>query len=63
MFNAPNIYLYRQTVDFRKSINGLVATIESDTNLGLSSGALFLFINKQRDKVKVLYWDCSGFAL
>ncbi|HHY0446324.1 TPA: IS66 family insertion sequence element accessory protein TnpB [Vibrio parahaemolyticus] len=63
MLNAPNIYLYRQAVNFRKSINGLAAIIESDTNLALSSGALFLFINKQRDKVKVLYWDCTGFAL
>ncbi|WP_139811679.1 IS66 family insertion sequence element accessory protein TnpB, partial [Mycobacterium avium] len=29
----------------------------------LGSGALFLFTNKQRDKVKVLYWDKTGFAL
>ncbi|NUW66080.1 IS66 family insertion sequence element accessory protein TnpB [Vibrio coralliilyticus] len=29
----------------------------------LGSGALFLFTNKQRDKIKVLYWDKTGFAL
>lgn len=63
MLNAPNIYLYRESVDFRKSINGLAALIESDTDLSLGSGALFLFTNKQRDKIKVLYWDKTGFAL
>ncbi len=50
MLSAPEIYLYRESVDFRKSINGLAAMIESDTDLPLGSGALFLFTNKQRDK-------------
>ncbi len=63
MLNAPNIYLYRETVDFRKSINGLAALIECDTDLPLGSGALFLFTNKHRNKIKVLYWDKTGFAL
>nr|WP_248298791.1 IS66 family insertion sequence element accessory protein TnpB [Vibrio parahaemolyticus] len=63
MLSAPEIYLYRESVDFRKSINGLAAIIENDTDLPLGSGALFLFTNKQRDKVKVLYWDKTGFAL
>ena len=63
MLSAPEIYLYRESVDFRKSINGLAAIIESDTDLPLGSGALFLFTNKQRDKIKVLYWDKTGFAL
>ncbi|HCG8027638.1 TPA: IS66 family insertion sequence element accessory protein TnpB [Vibrio parahaemolyticus] len=61
--NAPAIYLYREFVDFRKSINGLAALVECETNLPLSSGALFLFTNKQRDKIKILYWDKTGFAL
>ncbi len=63
MLSAPEIYLYRESVDFRKSINGLAAIIENDTDLPLGSGALFLFTNKQRDKIKVLYWDKTGFAL
>jgi transposase len=63
MLSVPEIYLYRESVDFRKSINGLAAIVESDTYLLLGSGALFLFTNKQRDKIKVLYWDKAGFAL
>ncbi|MGR5144889.1 IS66 family insertion sequence element accessory protein TnpB, partial [Photobacterium sp. DNB23_23_1] len=56
LVNPPQIYLYREFVDFRKSINGLAALVESETELPLNSGALFLFTNKQRDKIKVLYW-------
>ena len=63
MLTAPDIYLYRECVDFRKSINGLAAIIENDTDLLLGTGALFLFTNKQRDKIKILYWDQTGFAL
>ncbi|MGR5346059.1 IS66 family insertion sequence element accessory protein TnpB [Vibrio aestuarianus] len=43
MLSAPNVYLYREFVDFRKSINGLAAIIESETDLPLGTGALFLF--------------------
>lgn len=50
-------------MDFRKSINGLAALVESDTDLPLNTGTLFLFTNKQRDKIKILYWDKTGFAL
>lgn len=63
LIHPPAIYLYRAFVDFRKSINGLAALIESDTSLPLDTGALFLFTNKQRDKIKILYWDDTGFAL
>ena len=59
----PQIYLYRDNVDFRKSINGLAAIVASETDLDFASGALFLFTNKAKDKIKILYWDQTGFAL
>ncbi|WP_179944881.1 IS66 family insertion sequence element accessory protein TnpB [Vibrio owensii] len=43
MLSAPNVYLYREFVGFRKSINSLAAIIEAETDLQLGSGALFLF--------------------
>jgi len=64
MFVEPSqIYLHRQFVDFRKSINGLSVIIESEMELPAMSGALFIFCNKARDKLKILYWDKTGFSL
>ncbi|WP_335908927.1 MULTISPECIES: IS66 family insertion sequence element accessory protein TnpB [Shewanella] len=59
----PAIYLHQQAVDFRKSINGLCLIVEEHMQLSAFSGALFVFCNRQRDKVKVLYWDQTGFCL
>ena len=59
-----NVYLYRQFVDFRKGINSLCTLVES--HLGLSSqekSSLFVFCNRSRNKVRILYWDLTGFAL
>ena len=64
MFISPSrIYLHRQFVDFRKSINGLSAIIDSELDLPVMSGNLFIFCNKAKDKLKILYWDKTGFAL
>lgn len=57
------VYLHRDTVDFRKSINGLSIIVEQSMNLSPYDSALFVFCNKSRDKLKVLYWDKTGFCL
>jgi len=57
------VYLHRAPVDFRKSINGLSIIVESEMAHSPLSGALFVFCNKKRDKLKLLYWDRTGFAL
>lgn len=64
LFAEPSqVYLHRDFVDFRKSINGLAAIVETDMTLPLMSGALFVFCNKGKDKLKILYWDNTGFSL
>ena len=61
--DTVDIYLHRDPVDFRKSINGLVVIVEDCMAPAACSGALFVFCNKSRDKLKALYWDRTGFAL
>jgi len=64
MFVDPDaIYLHREPVDFRKSINGLVLIVEQEMQLSPMSSALFVFCNKNRNRVKALYWDRTGFCL
>ncbi|MDX1474836.1 MAG: IS66 family insertion sequence element accessory protein TnpB [Reinekea sp.] len=58
-----HIYLHRDPVDFRKSINGLAIIIEQQMQLSPFEPALFVFCNKGRDKLKALYWDRTGFCL
>ena len=49
--------------DFRKSINGLSAIVEEHMKLDPFSGYYFVFCNKRRDRMKILYWDRTGFCL
>jgi len=57
------IFVSAEPVDARKSIDGLTCLIPDKFNDNPQSGNLFLFFNKAKDKVKILYWDDIGFAL
>jgi len=57
------VYLYRGVVDMRKSIDGLAAIVEQELCLSPFTAALFVFCNRRRDKIKVLYWERAGFVL
>ncbi|PAL45840.1 transposase, partial [Acinetobacter baumannii] len=46
--DVPQVYLHKQPVDFRKSINGLSLLVEQEMQLSPFSGALFVFCNQQR---------------
>ena len=60
---GKRVYLACGHTDMRKSINGLAAIVESSFNLNPFDGALFVFCNKTRDRVKILEWDTDGFWL
>jgi len=47
----------------RKSFNGLENIVRGILNEDPLSGHLFVFINKKRNKLKVLYWDLDGFCI
>lgn len=61
--SPPPVYLHCGFVDFRKSINGLVAIVEQQLQLSPFDDSVFVFCNRKKDKLKVLYWDKTGFAL
>jgi transposase len=61
--DVPDVFLYREVVDFRKSINGLSVLVEQQMELSPLDGSIYVFCNKGRDKLKILYWDKTGFAL
>jgi transposase len=60
---SVEVYLYRGAVDMRKSIDGLAAIVEQELGLSPFTAALFVFCNRKRDKIKLLYWERSGFVL
>lgn len=56
------LFLFGEAIDMRKSFEGLSGIIERAFPGELIQG-LFIFLNKPRDKMKVLYWDGDGFAI
>ncbi len=59
----PVVYLYLEKIDFRKSINGLSALVQEQMKLDPFDDALFVFCCQRKRKLKILYWDQTGFAL
>lgn len=57
------IYIKPGPTDMRKQINGLSRIIQDDLPYDLFSGALFLFCSKNRTRLKIIYWDKTGFCL
>jgi len=55
--------LHQDFVDFRKSINGLAGIVEGELVRDAYTGTLFVFCTKVKDKLKILYWDNTGFVL
>ncbi len=57
------LYLVTGHTDMRKSIDGLALIVSDVLELNPLSEAWFIFCNRQRDKLKILFWDTNGFWL
>jgi len=63
MRDYSGIYLAVEPVDFRKAVDGLAYVVQQELKLDPFGNYLFLFCNKQRNKLKCLTWDKNGFWL
>jgi transposase len=57
----PEIYIANRPTDFRKCFDGLCGEIQSYLKANPLNGALFVFYNKRRDRLKMLVWDNDGY--
>ncbi|CAA7600786.1 Transposase IS66, Orf2 [Acididesulfobacillus acetoxydans] len=60
---VERVYLARGATDLRKSIDGLAVLVKEGFQLDPFSPCLFVFCNRQCDKLKILHWSHNGFWL
>src|SRR6056297_4021952 len=60
--NTP-IFLCTTPVDFRKGFDGLTGIVTAQLGQSVTSGSLFLFVNRRRDRIKALWWETGGLTL
>jgi transposase len=60
---SVRIYFATDLTDMRNGIDGLRAIVEGTLRHDPYGGHLFVFVGKAKDKVKILFWDRSGFVL
>ncbi len=66
MLSVPStvsIFLYTKPTDMRKGFNGLSGIVRSELGADPLDGSLFLFVNKRRDRLKILHFDGTGYWL
>ena len=59
--HQTRVFLFMEPVDMRKSFRGLCLLAESVLKEDPASGHWFAFINRRRDRLKLLGWDGQGF--
>jgi transposase len=61
--SGNRFFLFGSPVDMRKGFDGLCGIISSRTGSNPMSGAVFVFLNKKRNLIKLLHWEHGGFVL
>ena len=60
---TTKIHVYTAAVDMRKGVHGLNGMVRSELAADPTDGTLFVFINRRRDRMKILHFDGGGFWL
>jgi transposase len=60
---SVRVYLCLTPADMRRSFDGLHALVRDHLQLDAFAGHLYIFSNRRKDRLKVLYWDRDGFAV
>ncbi len=60
---SVRVYLCTAPCDMRRSFDGLYALVNGTMQLNAFEGHLFVFSNRRKDRLKILYWDRDGFAI
>ncbi len=60
---SVRVYLCTTPCDMRRSFDGLYALVSGVMQLNAFEGHLFVFSNRKRDRIRILYWDRDGFAI
>ena len=66
MISLPHlvrVFLHAPPTDLRKGFDALSGLVTTVFGQDLTSGCLFLFVNRRRDRIKILYWDRDGLAI
>jgi transposase len=61
--HETRIFAYTGVTDMRKGFNGLSGIVREEFQSDPTDGSLFIFINRRRDRMKLLYFDGGGFWL
>lgn len=56
-------YLYRHPTDMRKGFDGLSGLVRNDMCMSPVSGDAFIFLNRSRNRLKLLVWESDGYAV
>ena len=57
------IFIHKEYIDFRKGVMSLAAIIQDDMELDPFKNYLFIFTNSSRNRLRIIYWDKTGFVM
>ena len=63
LHDSDRLYLYSQSTDMRKGFDGLSGLVQNVLRENPCSGDVFIFLNKDRNRIKLLRWEHDGFSI